>query len=143
MDPREPVKAPVRGAPAPHLNFAALENAADSLARAAARFERAYASASGGGRVDRELAVRVNGMLRDTERTLTAPDGLPKRPWYRHLLYAPGLYTGYGVKTMPAAREAIEQREWTEAEREMARIAQALTRAAAHVSSIAELLEGR
>jgi N-acetylated-alpha-linked acidic dipeptidase len=142
-DPRAPLKPPAPAAQAPHLEFAPLENAADSLARAAARFERAYGAASGSGRVDRALASRVNGMLRDAERTLMSADGLPKRPWYRHLLYAPGLYTGYGVKTMPAAREAIEQRQWAEAGREMARIAQALSLAAAHISSIAELLEGR
>ena len=75
-------------------------------------------------------------------RTLTSPEGLPLRAWYQHLLYAPGYYTGYGVKTMPAAREAIEQKDWASAEREIARIAAALTNAAAHIERIAQRLEG-
>lgn len=140
-DPRAPLAPPAREAPAPFLNFAPLENASAELTRAAARYETAYATALSRGSVDPGVARRVNAMLRDAERTLTSPEGLPDRPWYRHLLYAPGLYTGYGVKTMPAAREAIEQKQWDVAEREMARIAQALTRAAAHVVRVAELLE--
>ncbi len=139
-DPKRPEKLPTREAPALHLNFAALDNATESLSRAAARFERAYAAALGRG-VDRATAAAVNAMLRDAERTLTSDQGLPRRPWYRHLLYAPGYYTGYGVKTMPAAREAIEQRAWGEAETEMGRVAEALARTAAHVERIAERLE--
>jgi N-acetylated-alpha-linked acidic dipeptidase len=122
-------------APAPFLNFAPLDNAAESLGRAAARFERAQATALGGS-IDRATAMAVNGMLKDVERTLTSMEGLPKRPWYRHLLYAPGYYTGYGVKTMPAAREAIEQRQWAEAEQEMGQVAAALDSAAAHVCAL-------
>lgn len=141
LDPRAPLRPPARETPAPHLNFAPLRNAAAELNRAAVRYEQAFGSALGRGSVDRTLAARVNGMLREAERTLTSPEGLPQRPWYRHLLYAPGLYTGYGVKTMPAAREAIEQKQWSEAEREMGRIALALSRAAEHLVRIAEVLE--
>ncbi|MGH7448749.1 MAG: transferrin receptor-like dimerization domain-containing protein, partial [Longimicrobiales bacterium] len=54
-------------------------------------------------------------LLRDAERTLLLDQGLPRRPWYRHQIYAPGYYTGYGVKTMPALREGIEERDWAEA----------------------------
>ena len=80
-------------------------------------------------------------MLKDVERTMTSDQGLPRRPWYRHLLYALGYYTGYGVKTMPASREAIEQKQWAEAEREMARVAAALESAATQINRIAERLE--
>jgi len=139
-DPKQPERLPAREAPAPFLNFAPLDNAAESLSRAAARFERAQAVALGGS-IDQATAVAVNGMLKDTERTLTSTEGLPKRPWYRHLLYAPGYYTGYGVKTMPAAREAIEQKEWAEAGREMGRVAAAMENAAAQITRIAERLE--
>jgi N-acetylated-alpha-linked acidic dipeptidase len=140
MDPKRPERLPAREAPAPHLNFAALDNAAESLSRAAGRFEAAQAKALGAG-MDRATAAAVNGMLKDVERTLTSDQGLPRRPWYRHLLYAPGYYTGYGVKTMPAAREAIEQKQWAEAEREMARVAGALEAAASHINRVAERLE--
>ena len=76
-----------------------------------------------------------------SERELTDPTGLPSRPWYRHLLYAPGFYTGYAVKTMPGVREAIEQARYAEAEREMARIAQALDRETALIDLAAADLE--
>ncbi len=141
-DPKRPERLPPREAPAPHLNFAALDNANEALSRAAARLERANVAALGRG-VDRATASTVNAMLKDAERTLTSDEGLPRRPWYRHLLYAPGYYTGYGVKTMPAAREAIEQKQWAEAEREIGRVASALLRAAQHLDSVSELLEKR
>ena len=48
------------------------------------------------------------------------PEGLPRRPWYRHAIYAPGFYTGYGVKTVPGVREAIEERKWDEAREQIA-----------------------
>jgi N-acetylated-alpha-linked acidic dipeptidase len=142
MDPRAPQRLPAREAPAPFLNFARLDNAAESLAQAAARFERAQGTALSAG-VDRAAAAAVNGMLKDVERTLTSPEGLPRRPWYRHLLYAPGYYTGYGVKTMPAAREAIEQRQWPEAEKEIGRVAASLENAAQHIDRITERLENK
>ena len=140
QDPTRPERLPQKEPLAPHLNFAQLDNAAESLTRAAARFERAQGAALGA-TLDRATAAAVNAMLKDVERTMTSDQGLPRRPWYRHLLYAPGYYTGYGVKTMPAAREAIEQKQWAEAEREMGRMAAALEAAAAQINRIAERLE--
>jgi N-acetylated-alpha-linked acidic dipeptidase len=61
-----------------------------------------------------------------TERALTEPDGLPGRPWFKHQLYAPGFYTGYGVKTIPAVREAIEQKQWALAEQSIQTVAKVL-----------------
>ena len=66
---------------------------------------------------------------------------MPRRPWYRHQIYAPGFYTGYGVKTLPGVREAIEQKNWSEADQQIVATAQAL---AAHTNAInraAEQLE--
>ena len=83
----------------------------------------------------------VNARLMQAERQLTDDAGLPKRPWYRHLLYAPGYYTGYAVKTMPGVREAIEQKEYAEAETEIARVAKALEREAALIESVSAQLE--
>ena len=83
----------------------------------------------------------MNARLIQAEAQLIDPAGLPRRPWYRHLLYAPGFYTGYAVKTMPGAREAIEQKAWAEAERETARIAAALDREARLVDAAAADLE--
>jgi N-acetylated-alpha-linked acidic dipeptidase len=58
------------------------------------------------------------------------PEGLPGRPWFQNLIYAPGLYTGYGVKTLPAVREAIEQKQWSEVDKQIARTAAAIEREA-------------
>jgi N-acetylated-alpha-linked acidic dipeptidase len=58
----------------------------------------------------------LNDLLYKAERSLLDPNGLPRRPWYKHEIYAPGYYTGYGVKTLPGIREAIEQRNWKEAQ---------------------------
>ncbi len=66
-------------------------------------------------------AGRINNLNQDlmrTERVLTRPEGLPNRPWYKHQIYAPGFYTGYGVKTIPGVREAVDSKNWGLAQRE-------------------------
>jgi len=142
-DPRNPIIAPTRQDPAPFLDFTPVQNAADALQKAADEYERAVQRAheSDGGALARSSLGAVNAKLIQAERAMIADAGLPTRPWYKHLLYAPGLYTGYGVKTMPAAREAIEQGRWDEANAEMARIATALNAEAALVRSAREALE--
>jgi N-acetylated-alpha-linked acidic dipeptidase len=89
-----------------------MQNAVDSLTRSAQHYQRALSQkeASLG---DDAVAVKLGALNRDlieSERRLTNADGLPRRPWYTHLLYAPGVYTGYGVKTVPGVREGIEQK---------------------------------
>ena len=137
-DPRDPVIAPKRQQAAPQLNFAPLLNAVDSLNHASTRYDRAYASAVAAGRAS--VAKGVNERLLQAERALTSPEGLKGRPWYTHMLYAPGFYTGYGVKTVPGVREAIEQGQWQEADREIVRAAAALEREASLVSELADAL---
>jgi N-acetylated-alpha-linked acidic dipeptidase len=139
-DPRDPVTAPQRQTPAPQLNFAPLLNALDSLNHSAARYETAYGHAVSEGRAG--VAKGVNERLLQAERALTSTEGLKNRPWYVHMLYAPGFYTGYGVKTIPGVREAIEQGQWQDADREIARAASALEREATLVSGIASTLSG-
>jgi len=139
-DPRDPVTAPQRRVPAPQLNFAPLLNALDSLTHAAARYDRAYSRAVTEGRVSNGKSV--NERLIQAERALTSTEGLKNRPWYVHMLYAPGFYTGYGVKTIPGVREAIEQGQWQDADREIARAAAALEREATLISGIAVTLSG-
>ena len=143
MDPKAPQQLPTVAPLPPFLNFAPLDNAIDSLTRAAARYERALGSAVRGSLPNSEVLTRANGMLRDTERLFTSSEGLPRRPWYRHLLYAPGYYTGYGVKTLPGVREAVEQKSWADADREVTRLARAIENGAAHIGAIAAVLEGR
>ena len=134
-DPRDPVLGPSRKTPPPQFNFAPLLNALDSLSSAARRYDRAAASLS---TQDAPKLKSVNQRLVQAERAMTSNDGLKGRSWYKHLLYAPGFYTGYGVKTMPAVRESIEQGEWENVDGEIARVAQALTREATLVSALAK-----
>lgn len=140
-DPLHPIALPKPQPLIPALNFAPLDNAVDSLTRAAARYAKASAAALKGPAAPATL-VRANALLRSTERLFTSPDGLPRRPWYKHLLYAPGLYTGYGVKTLPGVREGIELKDWETTDREIARLSAAIARGAGHIAAIAALLEG-
>jgi N-acetylated-alpha-linked acidic dipeptidase len=137
-DPRDPVIAPVREQPAPQLNFTPLLSAVDSLSHAAARYDSAYARAVAEGRSS--VAIGVNHRLLQAERALTSAEGLKNRPWYTHLIYAPGFYTGYGVKTLPGVREAIEQGQWQDADSEIQRAAAALEREATLISGVTATL---
>jgi N-acetylated-alpha-linked acidic dipeptidase len=140
-DPRRPVKAPPLEAVPPAINFAPLENASNALARAAERYKKSAAAARARLAAHPDLLRSVNARLIQGERQLTDPGGLPKRPWYRHLLYAPGFYTGYAVKTLPGVREAIEQKNYGEAEAEVIRLARALDRETALIQATAADLE--
>lgn len=75
-----------------------------------------------------------------SERALMRKDGLPGRPWYRHDIYAPGFYTGYGVKTLPSVREAIEQRRWTEVDAQVEAVAATIRNAAREIDRATSLL---
>jgi N-acetylated-alpha-linked acidic dipeptidase len=85
--------------------------------------------------------IRVNETLAHAERTLLLPDGLPHREWYRHQIYAPGLYTGYGVKTLPGIREAADAKHWDEANQQARRVSQALRAMSAQVEEATRLLK--
>jgi N-acetylated-alpha-linked acidic dipeptidase len=117
-DPRRPTVTPdVEDVP-PHLNFTPIENGVDRLSRAADQYEDALTAAmkDDGKMLPSDGIARVNGLLMQTERALTPEAGLPRRPWYKNLLSAPGWYTGYSAKTFPGVREAIEGKRWQEAE---------------------------
>jgi len=142
-DPRHPTVHQVVKEVPRAINFAPLENAATTLTDAAERCDKALALASPklGGQV--AVLARINDKLRQAEAQLLDPAGLPNRPWYRHLLYAPGFYTGYSVKTVPGVREGIEQGTYDEAEREVQRVATAIARLSSLLNSIAEDVGGR
>ena len=142
FDPRRPTVAPAHEEVPPHLNFAPLENAEEMLTHSATRYQKALSQKQAGlSEIQIETLRALNAKLIDSERKLTNEDGLPRRPWYKHLLYAPGVYSGYGVKTVPGVREGIEQKKYTEAEHEIARVAKALEDESALIESAAQLLE--
>ena len=100
-----------------------------------------YEDASTNGEVtDRRLA-ELNALLFSSERLLTRVEGLPGRPWYTHHIYAPGFYTGYGVKTIPGVRESIEQREFDDVEAQIAVAAGVVDRMAQRIAAAAGLYE--
>ena len=141
-DPHSPTIAPPALTVPPHISFAALENAADSLTKAAEHYSKAYDKAMSSGdssRAKSSLAA-VDAILEHSEHVLTDPKGLPMRPWFQHLLYAPGFYTGYGVKTVPEVREAIEQKKYGEVDAAITRVAGVVNAEAALVESAATAL---
>jgi len=141
-DPREPLVPPSPEAVPPHLNFAPLDNAADAVSQAATEYKKAFdaANSNGGSTLASASIAEVNRMLIETERKLTTAEGLPNRPWFKHQLDAPGFYTGYAAKTMPAAREAIDQKQWKQADEGIVVIARVLQEEAALISSAAAKL---
>src|SRR2546427_8629932 len=141
-DPKRPLVPPSMEAVPPHLNFAPLENALDTLTRSAAEYRKAFdqANANGGAALASASLAEVNKLLIESERKLTNAEGLPNRPWFKHQLYAPGFYTGYAVKTVPAVREAIEQKRWSQADEAIVVVAHVLQEEAALISSAAQKL---
>lgn len=127
-DPTETWIAPGPEEEVPYFNFAPVQNALSRLESAAKAYDAAAAQALATGEVDAGAMSQVNQLMIATERRLTSENGLPGRPWFRHNIYAPGYYTGYGVKTLPGIREAIEQRQYELVDPQMQEIAAALTR---------------
>ncbi|MGD0922238.1 MAG: M28 family metallopeptidase [Terriglobia bacterium] len=142
-DPKKVFVPPPPEEVPPYINFAPLDNALDLLTRSAERYQKAWAKAheNGGAALARAPLRTVNAKLIESERQLTSPEGLPGRPWFKHQIYAPGAYTGYGVKTIPGVREAIEQKKWKEADEQVARVGKILEGEAALIDSAASELE--
>ena len=126
-NPDTPRAPPARVAEVPYLNFAELDNAVQKLEKSAKGFDKEYArldaSSDPSAKAERD---RVNATLTVLEQSLMDPHGLPGREWYQHMIYAPGMHTGYGVKTLPGIREAIEERRWDEANQYMGVVSRAL-----------------
>jgi N-acetylated-alpha-linked acidic dipeptidase len=141
-DPRHPMAAPAKEPVPPFLNFAPLENGMAALDRTAQLYRQtlAQANANGASALARAMLRDANAKLIAVERALTLNDGLPNRPWFQHQIYAPGFYTGYGVKTLPAVREAIEQKQWPLAEEQIGRVGKVLENAGEAIEGAAAAL---
>ncbi|HTM48661.1 MAG TPA: M28 family metallopeptidase [Bryobacteraceae bacterium] len=142
-DSRNPAVPPAREPVPPFLNFAPLENGVAALQREADRFEKAleHASANGGEALAGPALRDVNRRLLAVERALMSEHGLPNRPWYRHQIYAPGFYTGYGVKTIPAVRESVEQKLWKQADEQITLVGRILENTGERIQGAASALE--
>jgi N-acetylated-alpha-linked acidic dipeptidase len=139
-DPRHSMNPPPHEEIPPHLNFAPLNNAADALTESAKRYHAALEKAWAAG-VPPAALQDVNRKLMESEHRLTTEEGLLRRTWYKHMIDAPGVYSGYGAKTIPGVREAIEQKHWDEANSEIVRVAKTLDAETALINSAAAALE--
>ncbi|HKP69185.1 MAG TPA: transferrin receptor-like dimerization domain-containing protein [Pyrinomonadaceae bacterium] len=134
QDPTETFIVPAEKAAVPFLNFAPLQNSIARLNESAKNYQTAAKGKS-------TSSPALDIALYRTERALTRSQGLPRRDWFRHQIYAPGFYTGYGVKTLPGIREAIEQRDWKEAEEQIGIVSQILNGLAAEIDKATVLLK--
>ncbi len=132
-DPKAPVAAPVAEAPTPVIELAALENAVARLEASAKAYDAAYAAK--GAALTPATRAKLNAALLGIDQALLIPEGLPGRDWYKHALYAPGRFTGYGAKTLPGVREAVEERRFADANVYAGRTAAAIERLAAKLDA--------
>ncbi|MFM8833493.1 MAG: M28 family metallopeptidase, partial [Cytophagales bacterium] len=135
-DPTEKYVPPTAKEAVPFLNFSSLQNAVANLEKTSATFADLYAANP---KPNTNLA-NLNKLLYQSERKLLTEGGLPRRAWYKHTIYAPGFYTGYGVKTLPGIREAIEQRNWKEAQEQIEIVTNTLTKFSIQVDLVNKIL---
>ena len=135
QDPTETFVVPAPKDDVPFLNFAPLQNAMAKLNESV----KNYREVSSGKQLPVQTQKSLDQVLFKTERALTNNSGLPRRDWFKHQIYAPGFYTGYGVKTLPAIREAIEQRDWREASEEIVIVSGVIESFAAEIDKAAQL----
>ena len=139
-DPKLKLNVPTEKITVPYLDFSQLENAMILLRKQADEFNGLSKEAIV---KSQEQQKAINKVLYQIERSLLSEDGLPRRPWYKHQIYAPGLYTGYGVKTMPGIREGIEQRSYEEAQSNIYRVANTLKTYSDELGKVVSMLKPR
>ena len=143
-DPTQRHVGPVAEAPVPFINFAPLQNSLAKLQESVRAYSAAMNTIASTEKLPSlEIQKSLDQSLIRTERAMTLEQGLPRRPWFKNQIYAPGFYTGYGVKTLPGVREAIEQRNWSEAADEIAIVAKTLDQVSGEIDRVTEKLKGR
>ncbi len=122
----------------PKVDFTLLQKALARLSESAKNYQTITANKQ----ISPNMQQNLDEILYRSERALTNPAGLPKREWFKHQIYAPGFYTGYGVKTLPSVREAIEQRDWVEAEKQIKSVGETIENFANEIDKAADLIKG-
>jgi len=135
-DPKEKNIPPTVKEPVPFLNFSSLQNAISTLEKSASQ----YGDLAAANPKPNTNLAELNKLLYQAEQKLLSPSGLPRRPWFRHTIYAPGFYTGYGVKTLPGVREAIEERDWKEAQDQIEIAATAINNYSKQIDAASKVL---
>ncbi|MBB6188601.1 transferrin receptor-like dimerization domain-containing protein [Rhodanobacter sp. MP7CTX1] len=142
MDPTRPVAPPERDSDVPAIDLAPLDKAAKQLKQSAQAYAATYNTrAATGFHMPATQQLQLNELMGRMEQALSNPDGLPERPWFKHMIYAPGMLTGYGVKTVPGVREAIEARRWAEVNQYSAVTAKVLDRYRTQLDQLTALLK--
>jgi N-acetylated-alpha-linked acidic dipeptidase len=121
-----------------------VRNAVEALRQAGQAYEKAYASlpkVATAQLLGRRELQQLNKLLLTSEQRLGNTEGLPRREWFKHQMYAPGFYTGYGVKTMPQIREGLEENRFTEAQGGVRTVSAAINALAAQVNDATRALE--
>jgi N-acetylated-alpha-linked acidic dipeptidase len=136
-DPNDKLKTPAIKVTIPYINFAPIYNAMDELKKQANEF----ADISKNKSLNKDEANTLNAILKKIESQMTREHGLPRRPWYRHHIYAPGFYKGYGVKTLPGVREAIEQKDFVEAQQQVEILSDVLNSVTAKIKEAIAILK--
>ncbi|MEI6412293.1 MAG: transferrin receptor-like dimerization domain-containing protein [Bacteroidota bacterium] len=137
-DPKKVYRSPKEKDLAPFLNFSSLDNALVGLKSSSEAFQQAYGKAT---QLSLEKRQQLNAILYKSERDLLQEQGLPRRAWYKHQIYAPGYYTGYGVKTLPGIREGIEERHWKEAQERIEIVAKTVANYTNDIQKALEILK--
>ncbi len=134
LDPNKTIIPPKIRQEVPYFNFSPLKNALSGLMESAEGFDQVAKSKN-------KSSKEINNLLYTIEQLMTREEGLPGRNWYRHYIYAPGFYTGYGVKTIPAVREAIEQRNYDEVEKQISLSAEVISKVTLRINRILGLMQ--
>jgi N-acetylated-alpha-linked acidic dipeptidase len=113
-DPTKDYKKPVKEETVPYIDFTSLQNELVQLKETIENYQKIDID-----KLSVDKREKLNQKLMQAEHMLTSEKGLPRRPWFKHQIYAPGFYTGYGVKTLPGVREAVEQKNWKEAQEQI------------------------
>jgi N-acetylated-alpha-linked acidic dipeptidase len=141
-DPQKTYVPPPAKPEPPFMNFAPLKNGAESIKRSAERYQAAFAKwQKDGADLSPDAATSLNTDLLKIQRTFLTERGLPERPWFRHQVYAPGAYTGYGAKPIAAVREYMDQEKWKEAEAQVPTVGDVLENVATAIGKAADDLE--
>jgi len=140
-DPQKLSGDPTALKPVPKIDFAPMDTAIATLKASTKAYDDALAAK--GATLSPDAKARLRAIMLTLDQTL-APEavGLPVRPWFKNLVYAPGRFTGYGAKTLPGIREAIEDERFDDADKYSKLTADALNAYSARLDQATAVLEG-
>ena len=138
-NPKKTYLPPKRLRQVPEFDFKPLDAALARLSTSAWKYEEALLKFQKGS-LSIERKSKINALLRSVDQAFIYSKGLPRRDWFKNMMYAPGYYTGYGVKTLPGIREGLEERKWNEVRVYIKEVSKALDRASENINSASRIL---